>query len=66
MIEMFCAWVGWELMIRKIASKENSIADFISRRFDEEAAAEVFSKFGLHNMFLVKPKATFVNLSSSW
>jgi hypothetical protein len=53
-------------IVRKIGTKENAIADHISRRFDEVAAAEVFAKFGLQNMMRIRPKTTFFNLSSSW
>ena len=60
--------VTWKFfpIVRKIGTKENEIADFISRRFDEVAAREVFAKFDLHNMTRVKPKTTFFNLSAEW
>ena len=53
-------------VVRKIGTKENEIADHISRRFDKEAAARVFSKFGLHDMVLVKPRAESYKLSAPW
>ena len=37
-------------VLRKIDTKKNEIADFLSRRYDEEGARSVFSKFGLKNM----------------
>ena len=53
-------------IIRKIDTKKNEIADHLSRRYDEDAAAQIFAKFNLHNMKLVQPKTTFFNLSSDW
>ena len=53
-------------VIRKIKTTENEIADHISRRFDEEAAIEVFAKFGLKDMRRITPKTTFFNLSANW
>ena len=53
-------------VIRKIGTKENGIADHISRRYDIEAAAKIFSEHGLGNMTLVKPKAQYFQLSAHW
>ena len=53
-------------VVRNIGSKENAIADHISRYFDEDAAAEVFARFDLKNMKLIKPKTTYYTLSSNW
>ena len=53
-------------VVRKIGTKENEIADHISRRFDEDAAAKIFAKFGLKNMRRILPKTTYFNLSSNW
>ena len=53
-------------VIRKIGTKENEIADHISRRFDEQAAKQVFAKYGLQDMVLVKPREQFFNLTSAW
>ena len=53
-------------VVRKIGTKENEMADHISRRFDPQAAAQTFAKFGLHNMSLVKPRAEFFNLTATW
>ena len=53
-------------VIRKIGTKENELADHISRRFDQDAAAKIFAKSGLHDMSLVKPRADYFNLSAPW
>ena len=53
-------------VIRKIGTTENEIADHISRRFDEDAASDVFAKFGLKDMRRITPKTTFFNLSANW
>ena len=53
-------------VIRKIGTKENMLADFISRRFDHEVASELFSKSGIPDIQLVKPKARFFELSAQW
>ena len=37
-------------VLRKISSEDNIQADHISRRFDEDAAKESFSKHGLYDM----------------
>jgi hypothetical protein len=42
------------------------LADFISRRFDHEVASELFSKSGIPDIQLVKPKARFFELSAQW
>ena len=43
-------------VIRKISSKDNQLADHISRRFDESSAQEQFSLSGLEGMARVMPK----------
>ena len=53
-------------VLRKIGTKENNIADFISRRFDKQAAAKVFSESGLPEMNIVHPSKNFFNLSANW
>ena len=53
-------------IVRKIGTKENEMADHISRRYDGEAAAKVFAKYGLHDMVMVKPRANFFKLSAPW
>ena len=53
-------------IVRKIGTKENEMADHISRRFDPEAAAEVFAKYGLLDMVMVKPRDNFFELTAPW
>ena len=53
-------------VVRKIGTKENELADFVSRRFDPVAAAAIFSRAGLNNMQLIKPNARFFDLSAKW
>ena len=53
-------------VVRKIDTKKNEIADHISRRFDEEAAAKTFAKFGLNDMLKIKPRADFFKLTAPW
>ena len=53
-------------VVRKICTKENNLADHISRRFDEESATKIFASSGLHNMIRIKPKADYFNLSAPW
>ena len=53
-------------IVRKIGTKENYLADFVSRRFDTEAAAVQFTKAGLADMQLVKPKTRDFELTAKW
>ena len=53
-------------LVRKIGTKENEIADHISRRFDPEAAAKTFAKFGMNNMAIVKPRADYFEMTAPW
>ena len=53
-------------VLRKIGTHENKVADFISRRFDKQAAARIFAESGLQEMELVKPSTKFFNLSANW
>ena len=53
-------------VVRKIGTKENILADHISRRHDKVAAAKIFSEHGLSNMVLVKPRAQYYHLSAPW
>ena len=53
-------------VVRKIGTKDNEMADHISRRFDEPAAARVFAKYGLLDMVLIKPKEKFFQLTAAW
>ena len=53
-------------VVRKIGTHENELADFVSRRFDPEAAAKKFKNAGLSTMKLVKPKTRYFELSAKW
>ena len=53
-------------VIRKIGTHENKAADFISRRFDEAAAQDVFKESGLQGMRLIKTNTEHFNLSANW
>ena len=53
-------------IIRKISSNDNHLADHISRRFDEVAAQQLFSKSGLDGMVRVMPKRSDFKLSATW
>ena len=53
-------------VVRKIGTKENAMADHISRRFDQEAAKQIFAKSGLYDMVLVKPRADYFSLTAPW
>ena len=53
-------------VVRKISTKDNYLADHISRRFDHAAASRLFSESGLANMQEVTvPDKSFV-LTDSW
>ena len=53
-------------VVRKIGTSENNLADHISRRFDPEAARDIFAKVGLYDMTLVKPRADYFKLTAPW
>ena len=53
-------------IIRKIDTKRNEIADFLSRRFDEAGAHQMFDKFGLVNMTKITPKTSMFQITSDW
>ena len=53
-------------VVRKISTTDNYLADHISRRFDHDAASEIFSKSGLINMQRVMvPDKSFM-MTDSW
>ena len=52
-------------VIRKIGTKENVLADFISRRFDQDAAKSLFSQHGLEMTCITAPDNFFI-LSEPW
>jgi hypothetical protein len=53
-------------IVRKISSADNSLADHISRRFDEYAAEALFTKAGLPGMVRLMPKRIFFDLTAKW
>ena len=53
-------------VVRKIGTKENELADHISRRFDKQAARQIFARHGLLDMVLVKPREQYFKLTSAW
>ena len=53
-------------VVRKVGTKENYLADFVSRRFDHQAALDMFRKAGMDNMQQVVPKTRYFNLSATW
>ena len=53
-------------VVRKISSKDNHLADHISRNFDEQRAQLMFNNAGLQGMVRVQPKRSFFDLSATW
>ena len=53
-------------VMRKIGTKENYIADFISRRHDDGAAQSIFSEHGLGHMTLLDTPERFFELTATW
>ena len=53
-------------VVRKIGTKDNSLADFISRRHDTEAALEEFRKAGLLDMKQVDVTDCSFKLTEPW
>ena len=53
-------------VVRKISTKDNHLADHISRNFDETKAKQQFEKAGLEGMVQVMPKRIFFDLSATW
>ena len=53
-------------VLRKIRTDENIQADFISRRFDPEAAIKMFEKSGLKDMRLITAPDYLFKLSAPW
>ena len=52
--------------LRKISTKDNSIADHISRRHDDEAAQRVFREHGLPEMSLIDAPDRHFELTAPW
>ena len=53
-------------VLRKINTKDNIIADHISRRYDDASAQEVFEEYGLSPMFLVEAEYKLFELTAPW
>ena len=53
-------------VLRKINTKENIIADHISRRYDDASAQEVFEEYGLAPMVLVEADDKLFDLTAPW
>ena len=53
-------------VLRKISTTDNFLADHISRRFDHEAASDLFEKHGLKNMELITAPDSLFKMSEQW
>ena len=53
-------------VVRKINTKENYLADFISRRYDVQAALEVFATAGLPDMRYCEVTDCSFRLTEPW
>ena len=53
-------------MVRKIGTKENYLADHISRRHDPAAAEAVFKRAGLNNMENIAAPDLSFSLTEPW
>ena len=53
-------------VVRKIGTKENHLADHISRRFDSVSATKIFHEAGLYDMKRVVVPDKFFQLNDSW
>ena len=53
-------------MVRKIGTKENYLADHISRRHDPIAAEAVFKRAGLNNMENIAAPDLSFSLTEPW
>ena len=53
-------------VVRKISTKDNHLADHISRNFDVKRAKQQFDNAGLHGMVQVMPKSCYFDLSATW
>ena len=53
-------------VVRKIGTKENFLADHISRRHDAQAANKVFNDVGLQNMELISVPDLSFKLTEPW
>ena len=53
-------------VLRKISTDDNKLADHISRRFDHDAASQIFEQNGLAGMKLIPAPDTFFSVIESW
>ena len=53
-------------VLRKIGTKENALADFISRRYDTEAAVAEFGRVGMPNMTPLSVTDCSFKLTDPW
>ena len=53
-------------VLRKIGTQENNLADHISRRFDQEAARDLFEQHALLDMQHITAPDILFNLSAPW
>ena len=53
-------------VVRKISTKDNYLADFISRRYDTDAACKIFRQAGLHTMEHVTVPDCSFKLTEPW
>ena len=53
-------------VMRKISSADNEIADFISRRYDDNAAQEIFKAHGLGHMVLLEAPDRLFDMTAPW
>ena len=53
-------------VLRKIGTLDNTLADHISRRFDHDAATDLFRQHGLHDMKLITAPDYLFKLSAPW
>ena len=53
-------------VLRKIGTLDNTLADHISRRFDQDAATDLFRQHGLQDMELITAPDYLFKLSAPW
>ena len=56
----------FEPIARKIDTKSNHLADYISRRYDQESAEKVFTSAGKPGMVCVPVPDSYFKLSAPW
>ena len=60
-----CKYKFYPIM-RKISSADNEIADFISRRYNDNAAQEMFRSHGLGHMTLLEAPDRLFDMTAAW